>query len=81
MKEYLKNNMTDVVNKKKIDNLIWIEHYSALASLTQAPVYSIVSYQLDNNPTWNYASLEALAEYSGHNIEELDVPCEIIDAI
>jgi len=72
----------EIKRKKKIKDMIWIEHYISKASLTGFPLYFFTSFSPESgDPSWSPASLTQLSNKTGYSIDELAVPEEKIESI
>jgi|GEM_PF-3315907 len=58
------------------NNLIWIEHYPIGRGIKdKEDTYAHVTFK-DNNPEWNYVSLESICKYTGYSKEQLQIPID-----
>lgn len=65
--------------KEKINSMLWVEHYSATASITGKALYQIVSFSESWKPTWRPVSLEFLVKETGYTLDELTVNDDFLD--
>lgn len=63
----------------KIDNFVWIEHYSKALRFFPEDRYAIVSFEPQTwTPQWCHYSVEHLSTLTGYPMEDLLIPEDLI---
>lgn len=59
----------------KLNGLIWVEHYAAGLGLLPQDSYAIVTFEQDSwTPSWEYVTLENIAQRTGYPFADFQVP-------
>jgi len=65
----------------KINNIVWVEHYSKVIGYFDEDRYAIVSFESDTwTPKWAHFQAWKLAEITGYSIAEFEIPDEVIES-
>lgn len=63
----------------KINNFIWVEHYSKAIGFFPEDRYAIVSFDPDSwSPSWRHLLVERLSIETGYDVEDFEIPGAII---
>jgi len=65
----------------KINNIIWIEHYSKAVGFFHEDRYAIVSFEHDSwTPRWEHLPGAELANRTGYSVSEFQIPDAVIES-
>lgn len=63
-----------------LNNITWVEHYPpGTGIVTNSDTYSIVTFDENNSPKWNYLNLNHISEITGYEIERFQIEPSKLD--
>lgn len=63
----------------KINNFVWVEHYSRAIGFFPEDRYAIVSFESDSwTPQWQHLPVDQLSEITSYGIDKFRIPEDVV---